>query len=93
MPDHKLRLKLRFESTTQQTTLLDYQEQYQRIVSVMTFADVLPKAEDLVLQFIWGLKKEEDRHTLIQQNCQTMEAVYTAIMQIRQSKAIGAQVR
>eukprot|EP00961_Rhodomonas_salina_P084419 1134280-Rhodomonas_salina.1 len=92
-PDHDLRVRLRFESTIQNSTLMDYVERFQRILAAMVFAGVQRPENEVVLQFIRGLKKEKDHHTILQKDCTTMEEVYTAVQKIRQSKALAAQTR
>eukprot|EP00961_Rhodomonas_salina_P060659 814406-Rhodomonas_salina.1 len=51
-PDHALRVLLKFEEVLQGSSLLDYVEQFQRILAAMVFAGVKKSEEELVLQFI-----------------------------------------
>eukprot|EP00961_Rhodomonas_salina_P233646 3157644-Rhodomonas_salina.1 len=81
-PDHSLRVRLKFEEISQRGSLLDYVERFQRSLAAMVFAGVEKKEEELVLQFISGLKNQEDRHTILQKDCQKMEEVYVAIQKI-----------
>eukprot|EP00961_Rhodomonas_salina_P229601 3103060-Rhodomonas_salina.1 len=58
----------------------------------MGFAGVDKSEEELVLQFIHCLKNLEDRHTILQKDCQTMEEVYVAVQTIRQAKTLAGRV-
>jgi hypothetical protein len=90
--DHNIRVKLRFERTAQETTLLAYVESFQRILSAISFADIHISEEDRIFQFIRGLRKEEDRKYLLEQNCESMQRVYRAVIQLRQSKTMARYV-
>eukprot|EP00961_Rhodomonas_salina_P107518 1447642-Rhodomonas_salina.1 len=56
-------------------SLIDYVKQFQLLLAAMVFAGVEKNEEELVLNFIQGLKNQEDRQTILQKDCETMEEV------------------
>ena len=86
--DHKVRIELRFDGLRQRSTLQAYMDEFQKVDAALSFAGVEIADERKVLIFIRGLRQGEDRRYILQQKCATLDAVYEAVIYLRQSKVL-----
>ena len=91
-PDHTMRLEIKFQTTVQRTTLLEYVELFQVLDSALLFAKMIISDMRKVLQFVKGLSKVEDRLFILERRPQDLNGAYEAVTTLRQAKTLASNV-
>ena len=87
--DHIPRLLRKFQQTRQLRSLMDYVDNFQIVVSAMELAGIVKSQEELIRQFIDGLKLFEDRVNMLTHKMKTINDCYELATLIRGARAVA----
>ena len=88
--DHVPRLLRRFTQVRQIRSLLEYVDTFQVMVSAIEIAGITKSQEELIRQFIDGLKNFEDRVHMLTNRATNVEQCYEMAVLIRGAKAVAS---
>lgn len=86
--DHRMRLRLEFNKLKQTATMMEYIEKFQTYEAALVLAHINIDEEDKILRFLEGLKYYDEKRIIVEKRPQTLQAVYSAAMDIRRAKAL-----
>ncbi len=91
-PDHSLRVKLKFNATTQRRRLEEYVERFQAVDAALTLAGVDMSDKQKVTSFTRGLKDAENRLFVLQKRPTNLKEAYQSLSGYLASEASSCSV-
>ena len=86
--DHSTQLELKFESLRQLTDIPAYVDLFQIVMAALILGGVEIRMEKKILQFIRGMKLEEEKRFLLQEDPKTLEDAYALALTSHRAKVL-----
>lgn len=87
-PDHKLRLRMKFNSLSQRHSLRQYVEDFRRMEAALITAQIKISEEDKVLQFLKGMNSKTEKLALIQKDPKSLKEAFEGVTDLESAKML-----